>query len=93
LQRLLSRLNQSDLKLALRKCTDPVSDKIYKNMSERVSAALKDDIKNSPPQSLDSVLEAQRRVAAFVRDLIQKGDVVLPKSGHVDPAAVQENLV
>jgi len=42
LQRLLSRLNQSDLKLALRKCTDPVSDKIYKNMSERVSAALKD---------------------------------------------------
>jgi flagellar motor switch protein FliG len=64
LQRLLAKLNQSDLKIALRRCPEAITEKVFKNMSERVGTALKEEIQTSPPQKLLAVQEAQRRIAA-----------------------------
>lgn len=52
LQRLLGKINQSDLKVALRKCNEAITEKVFKNMSERVGTALKEEIQISPPQKL-----------------------------------------
>lgn len=51
LQRLLGKINQSDLKVALRKCPEAITDKVFKNMSERVGTALKEEIQISPPKT------------------------------------------
>lgn len=74
-QKILPRLNGVDLKMALRKCPAEISEKVFKNMSDRMSAALKEDIQNTPPQKKDVVEEAQRKIAVFIRDLVQKGEV------------------
>lgn len=95
LQRLLGRINQADMKLALRKCPDAVSQKVFKNMSERVATGLKEEIKTSPPQKAAAVQEAQRRVAAFVRELVQKGEITVARaaSEKAEPTAPEEQLV
>jgi flagellar motor switch protein FliG len=94
LQKLLSKINAGDLKLSLRKCAPAVSEKVYKNMSERMSAALKEDIKNSPPQKLETVLTAQRQIATYVRMMIQKGELVLTAAtGGGAASAESEALV
>lgn len=77
LQRLLGKINQSDLKVALRKCSETITDKVFKNMSERVGTALKEEIQISPPQKLKAVQEAQRRIAATVRDMVRGGEITL----------------
>jgi flagellar motor switch protein FliG len=77
LQRLLAKLNQSDLKIALRRCPEAITEKVFKNMSERVGTALKEEIQTSPPQKLLAVQEAQRRIATTVRDMVRNGDITL----------------
>ncbi|MBK8575165.1 MAG: hypothetical protein IPN90_05630 [Elusimicrobia bacterium] len=77
LQRLLGKINQSDLKIALRKCGEAISDKVFKNMSERVGTALKEEIQISPPQKLLAVQEAQRRIASAIRDMVRGGEITL----------------
>jgi flagellar motor switch protein FliG len=73
LQRLLGKINQSDLKVALRKCPEAITEKVFKNMSERVGTALKEEIQISPPQKLMAVQEAQRRIASTIRDMVRGG--------------------
>lgn len=89
LQRLLGKINQSDLKVALRKCSEAITDKVFKNMSERVGTALKEEIQISPPQKLIAVQEAQRRIAATVRDMVRAGEITLapPATAKTDEAA------
>jgi flagellar motor switch protein FliG len=77
LQRLLGKINQADLKIALRKCSESVTEKVFKNMSGRVGEALKEEIQISPPQKMAAVQEAQRRIAASVRDMVRNGEIVL----------------
>ncbi|MBL8022930.1 MAG: hypothetical protein JNK54_01415 [Elusimicrobia bacterium] len=77
LQRVLAKINQSDLKIALRRCPEAITEKVFKNMSERVGAALKEEIQISPPQKLLAVQEAQRRIASTVREMVRNGDITL----------------
>lgn len=74
-QKILPKLNGVDLKMALRKCPAEISEKVFKNMSDRMSAALKEDIQNTPPQKKEVIEEAQRKIAVFIRELVQKGEV------------------
>ena len=92
LQRLLGKINQSDLKVALRKCPEVITDKVFKNMSERVGTALKEEIQISPPQKLIAVQEAQRRIAATIRDMVRAGEITLapPASAKTEEAAPAE---
>ncbi|MBK8872017.1 MAG: hypothetical protein IPN19_13540 [Elusimicrobia bacterium] len=77
LQRLLGKINQADLKIALRKCSEAVTEKVFKNMSGRVGEALKEEIQISPPQKMAAVQEAQRRIASTVRDMVRNGEITL----------------
>jgi flagellar motor switch protein FliG len=89
LQRLLGKINQSDLKVALRKCNEAITEKVFKNMSERVGTALKEEIQISPPQKLLAVQEAQRRIASTVRDMVRGGELTLmpPVAAKTDAEA------
>lgn len=86
LQRLLGKINQSDLKVALRKCPEVITEKVFKNMSERVGTALKEEIQISPPQKLIAVQEAQRRIAATIRDMVRSGEITLTPPVAAAPA-------
>lgn len=94
LQRLLGKINQSDLKVALRKCSEAITEKVFKNMSERVGTALKEEIQISPPQKLIAVQEAQRRIASTIRDLVRGGDLTLmpPVAAKTDEAAAPADV-
>ncbi len=46
-------------------------------MSGRVGEALKEEIQISPPQKMAAVQEAQRRIAASVRDMVRGGEITL----------------
>lgn len=79
LQRVLAKVNQNDLKLALRKCVSEVQEKIFKNMSQRIVAMIKEDMANTPAQKFGVVLEAQRKIAGFVREMIEKGEITVQR--------------
>ncbi len=80
LQRVLREIDlHSDLPLALKASSDSVKDKIFSNMSERAVETLQEDIEYMGPVRLSSVEEAQQKIVNVVRELEEKGEIVLAR--------------
>jgi len=87
-QRILKEIDQRDLALALKASGPDVASKIYKNMSERAGALLKEEIGYLGPVRLRDVEESQRRVVEVVRRLEEAGEVVIQGRGGQDDVLV-----
>jgi flagellar motor switch protein FliG len=84
LQRILQEIEQKDLVLALKAAGDDVVRKIFKNMSERTSSIVKQEMEFLGAVRLKDVEEAQRRVVAVARRLKDAGEIIVigPGSGE-----------
>jgi len=82
IQLVLKEIRQEDLMLALKGAKEPLRNAIYENMSSRAAERLKEDIEISPPARLRDVEGAQQRIVSVVRDLEEKGELVLRDSGE-----------
>jgi flagellar motor switch protein FliG len=76
-QIVLRQVETSDLAVALKGVSDDVRAKITKNMSERASASLIEDIDLLGPVLLRQVEEAQQKVILAIRRLEDAGEIVL----------------
>jgi flagellar motor switch protein FliG len=63
--------------LGVRTASSGLKDKIYKNMSERAAALMKEEIETSGPVRLRDVEAAQREIVDIARRLEAEGQVVL----------------
>lgn len=88
IQTVMREVEQEDLRLALRGSDSSVKEKIFKNMSERASATLKEDMEMSGPVRLKDVEAAQQRIALTIRALEEAGEVSINRSEEVQDQLV-----
>ncbi|MEI7657787.1 MAG: flagellar motor switch protein FliG [Phycisphaerae bacterium] len=81
IQSVLKEIENSDLSLALKTASEPLKEKIFKNMSERAAALIKEDMQYMGPVKVSDVEAAQQRVVDIVRRLEESGDVVVEGRG------------
>lgn len=80
-QTLLREIASDQLLLALRGADEALKEKIFKNMSQRASEMLRDDLEAAPPARLSDVEGAQKEILSVARRLADAGEINLGGSG------------
>jgi flagellar motor switch protein FliG len=81
IQAVLKEVDNSELALALKTASEQLKSKIFKNMSERAAALIKEDMQYMGPVKVSDVESAQQRVVDIVRRLEETGEVVIEGRG------------
>ncbi|HJP82934.1 MAG TPA: flagellar motor switch protein FliG [Fimbriimonadaceae bacterium] len=84
IQSIMKEVDMKELATALKGTPAEVQEKIYKNMSERAVAMLKEDMEFMGPVRLRVVEEAQQKIVSIIRKLEETGEVVIGRSGEED---------
>jgi flagellar motor switch protein FliG len=84
MQELLREIPGDKLILALKATGEELKEKFFKNMSERASAMLKDDLEAKGPVKLSEVEAAQKEILVTARRLAEEGRVQLGGKGGDD---------
>lgn len=84
IQRVLREVETKDLALALKGAHEEVREKIFRNMSERASSMLRDDMEFMGPVRAREVQEAQSAVVAVIRALESTGEIIILHDGVED---------
>jgi len=79
LQMVLREVDQKDLALALKATNSEVAEKVYRNMSKRAGDMLREEIEFMGPVKIRDVEEAQQKVVNVIRQLEEKGDIVVSR--------------
>lgn len=79
IQLILRDIDQKELALALKGASDDVKEKVFRNMSERASTMLKEDMEFMGPVRLRNVEEAQQRIVGTIRRLEEAGEIVVSR--------------
>jgi flagellar motor switch protein FliG len=80
IQMILRDVDQKDLALALKSANTEVQNKIFKNMSERASSIIREEMGYSGPVKLKDVEAAQQNILDVIRKKEETGEVQLTKS-------------
>ena len=81
IQAVLKEVDNSELGLALKTASEDLRTKIFKNMSERAAALIREDMEYMGPVKVSDVESAQQRVVDIVRRLEDAGEVVVEGRG------------
>jgi flagellar motor switch protein FliG len=68
--------------MALKGTSDPLKEKIFKNMSQRAAEMLRDDLEAKGPVRLSEVEAEQKEILKIVRRLADEGQIVLGGGGE-----------
>ena len=81
IQAVLKEVDNDELALALKTATEQLKEKIFKNMSERASQLIKEDMEYMGPVRVSDVEAAQQRIVDIVRRLEDAGEIVISGRG------------
>ena len=81
IQRVLRDVDNADLGVALKAANEEVQNVIFKNLSKRLAAMIKEDIKFMGPVRMKDVEEAQQKVVSVIRKLEDSGEIVISRGG------------
>ncbi len=84
IQRILRDVDKRDLALALKVSDDKIKNKIFKNMSERAAAVVKEELEFMGPVKLKEVEQAQMRIVDIVKQLESDGEISIGGRGKED---------
>ncbi len=87
-QRLLKEVETKDLAVALKAASDEVKNKIFTNVSERVSMMIKEEMEFMGPMRLSDVEAAQQRIVETIRRLEEEGQIVISGRGGKEDIVV-----
>lgn len=79
IQKLLRELEQEDLAKALKGTNTEVQNKIFRNMSQRAAAMLREDMEFMGPVRKSDVLETQKKIIEILKRLEETGEIVISK--------------
>jgi flagellar motor switch protein FliG len=82
IQLLLRAVPKDKLVLALKGASEPLRDMFFRNLSERASKLLKDDLAALGPVRLRDVEEAQAVIVAQAKDLAAQGQIQMADNGE-----------
>jgi flagellar motor switch protein FliG len=84
IQELLKIVDNQKLTIALKTAPEEVKTKLFKNMSNRASSLLKEDLEALGPTKLSDVEKAQQEIVQQVKDLETKGKAIISRGGEGD---------
>ena len=87
IQRVLRDVENADLELALKNTTEEVQNVIYKNLSKRLAAMIKEDMDFMGPVRMKDVEEAQQKIVAVIQMIVEQA----PEQVDVSAEDGQEN--
>ncbi len=88
IQTLLRKIDKGKLTIALKGATETVREYFLKNMSQRAAKMMTDDLQNMGPVRLREVDEAQTLMITTAKELADKGEIVIVKSGNSEDELV-----
>ena len=88
IQAVLKEVENDELALALKTASEELQSKIFKNMSERAAAMIKENMEFMGPTRLSDVEAAQQRIVDIVRRLEETGEVIIAGRGGDDDVVV-----
>lgn len=80
-QRFVRDVDTKDLVYALKGANKEVANLIYANMSSRMAETVKSDLEITVNVRMREVEEAQQRIVNLIRELEEKGEVIINKGG------------
>lgn len=83
-QRFIRDCDPRDLVLALKSANAEVANKLFGNMSSRMSEIIRDDLEITTNVRIKDVEDAQQRIVGVIRDLEEKNEIVILKGGKDD---------
>ena len=83
-QRFIRDCDQRDLVLSLKTANSEVANKLFTNMSARMAESVRDDLEITSNVRMKDVEDAQQRIVGIIRDLEEKGEIVILKGGKDD---------
>jgi flagellar motor switch protein FliG len=88
IQRVLKEVEQKELALAMKAAGPEVADKLFKNMSERAAALLREEIEYLGPVKLRDVESAQQKIVGVVRRLEEAGEILVQGRGGTEEEVI-----
>ena len=79
LQKWLREVETQDLAKALKETDAEVQNKIFRNMSQRAAAMLREDMEFMGPVRKSDVLETQKKLIGILKRLNEEGEIVISK--------------
>ena len=86
MQVVLREVDRQGLAAALKAVDTEILDRVLRNMSKRAAALLQEAMEHLGPIRLGQVEEAQQRVATIIRQLHQRGEIVVRPDATRDQA-------
>lgn len=81
LQKVLRSVESQELAVALKAATEDVKEKIFKNMSERASEILKEEMEVTGAVRMKDVTDAQQKITRIIQDMERKGELIISGRG------------
>ena len=81
IQRVLRDVDNGDLGIALKGANEEVQNKIFKNLSSRLSTMIKEDMEFMGPVRMKDVEEAQQKIVGVIRKLEDSSEIVISRGG------------
>lgn len=82
IQRVLREVDNQELAKALKSVDAEVQEKIFKNMSKRAAALLREDMDFMGPVRLKDVEDCQQKIVNIIRKLEDAGEIVVARHGE-----------
>jgi len=82
IQLLLREVQSETLVVALKGTSEPLKEKIFKNMSSRASEMLREDLESKGPVRLSEVESEQKEILKVVRRLADEGQIQMGGKGE-----------
>ena len=81
IQRVLRDVDNNDLSVALKGANEEVQNTIFKNLSKRLAAMIKEDMEFMGPVRMKDVEEAQQKIVGIIRKLEDSAEIVISRGG------------
>ena len=81
MQRVLREVDSKELSLALKVATEDVKEFVFRNMSERASGLIREELEFMGPVRLKDVEESQMKIVEVIRALEEEGEIVISGRG------------
>ena len=81
IQRVLRDVDNNDLGIALKGANEEVQNVIFKNLSKRLAAMIKEDMEFMGPVRMKDVEEAQQKIVGIIRKLEDSAEIVISRGG------------
>lgn len=83
-QRFVRDLDSKDVVYALKNASEEMKTVFFTNMSKRMAEQVRGDLEITSNVRLKDVEEAQQRIVNLIRDLEERGEVIIKKGGDED---------